>query len=365
LTSSGKHDVPLLSVLLPQLNQARNLARILAAEATAAAERGDVDTFERCLRSITLMGEHFRGPFLVDQLVAIGIDRLTVDVLSKTLTRRPNWFDRKSLQRITHQLSRVGETSPLIDLAGERMFFHDAIQRTYTDDGHGDGRLNWAGLQTLLTYGSSPSSRHWPSHLERARWLNNIMLFAASRRDVLAEYDRLLDTAEAAMRRPASEANWADYETRMSEIKSSPTLSARYLPITLLPSSIRRAGEERDRLVNLRDGMLTVLALEAFRREHGVYPTSLDALVPKMLPAVPVDRIGGGAIRYRLVGGKPVVYSVGVDRNDDGGRPPEEDGVVLNARAAEWNPDRRTTPDGDWVLFPDPSPVVRSKRKTP
>jgi len=97
--------------------------------------------------------------------------------------------------------------------------------------------------------------------------------------------------------------------------------------------------------------------LEVFRREHGKYPESLSELVPQLLPEIPADRITGEPVRFRIVDSEPVVYSVGADRKDDGGRPAPaksfEDGRRLteSQTAALWDA-QDSTPEGDWVLYP-------------
>jgi hypothetical protein len=108
-----------------------------------------------------------------------------------------------------------------------------------------------------------------------------------------------------------------------------------------------------ERSLGQRDGLVTGIALELYRRESGEYPKSLDALVPQFLPQIPSDRITGEPVKYRVVNGKPLIYSVGDDRKDDGGR------IPLRPRkqpdrwaAATWN--SKESADGDWVLFPLP-----------
>jgi hypothetical protein len=99
------------------------------------------------------------------------------------------------------------------------------------------------------------------------------------------------------------------------------------------------------------------LALEMYHRHHGQYPQSVQELVPELLPIVPLDRITGDPVKYRVIDGRPVVYSVGVDRKDDGGRPPIIRGEIDNTAAASWPQPGQTPgkiPDGDWVLFPPP-----------
>jgi hypothetical protein len=65
---------------------------------------------------------------------------------------------------------------------------------------------------------------------------------------------------------------------------------------------------------------IVVLAVERFRRAHqGQPPVSLDALVPQYLKAVPDDPFDGKPLKYRVDADNYVVYSVDINRTDDGG----------------------------------------------
>lgn len=116
-------------------------------------------------------------------------------------------------------------------------------------------------------------------------------------------------------------------------------------------SSLRTQGE---RYLGRRDGVLVGIAVQRYRRTHASYPQSLETLVPSLLPAIPADRITGEPIRYRLIDGKPVVYSVGADRHDDGGQPPMKNGRPEPGTAAQWNVEVGRAAHGDWVLYPTP-----------
>jgi len=64
----------------------------------------------------------------------------------------------------------------------------------------------------------------------------------------------------------------------------------------------------------------TALALRAYKMDHGAYPATLAALTPGYLRAVPDDPFAlSGALRYKRLGAKYVLYSVGPDGKDDGG----------------------------------------------
>ncbi len=84
-------------------------------------------------------------------------------------------------------------------------------------------------------------------------------------------------------------------------------------------------------------------------------PERLDQLTPAFLPVVPPDRFDGKPLKYGFVDGQPVVYSIGVDRHDDGGVPPED----RNGYASRWEPPSRVAEIraeglhcGDWLLWP-------------
>jgi hypothetical protein len=61
------------------------------------------------------------------------------------------------------------------------------------------------------------------------------------------------------------------------------------------------------------------LAVRSFAEDKGRLPSALGELVPGYLPSVPEDPFSGQPLLYRPVGRSFVLYSVGQDRQDDGG----------------------------------------------
>jgi hypothetical protein len=62
-------------------------------------------------------------------------------------------------------------------------------------------------------------------------------------------------------------------------------------------------------------------ALERFRLAHGNYPESLELLAPQFTKTLPHDIINGQPLHYRRTeDGKFVLYAVGWDEKDDGGK---------------------------------------------
>jgi hypothetical protein len=75
------------------------------------------------------------------------------------------------------------------------------------------------------------------------------------------------------------------------------------------------------------------IALERHQHLHERYPENLASLVPEFLPEVPPDlwaKTVGDNLRYVIrPGGRPAVWSVGSNRNDDGGWIADDDRDTL------------------------------------
>jgi len=92
-------------------------------------------------------------------------------------------------------------------------------------------------------------------------------------------------------------------------------LSSLALPVFSRSSAKYTDNETQNDLV------LVSLALQAYKLDHGTYPTSLDQLAPAYLKAVPDDPFAlKASLRYRRAGTSYVLYSIGPDGKDDGGK---------------------------------------------
>jgi type II secretory pathway pseudopilin PulG len=91
-------------------------------------------------------------------------------------------------------------------------------------------------------------------------------------------------------------------------------LTAMFVPAIL--KGIERSAERiaQQRLVQI------ALAIEQYRIVENRPPNSLLELTPKFLPEVPTDPFDDKEIRYRKEGDSYVIYSIGPDRVDDGGK---------------------------------------------
>jgi hypothetical protein len=95
----------------------------------------------------------------------------------------------------------------------------------------------------------------------------------------------------------------------------------------LCGTSLKRTFETRARLIALK----SVLAVQRYRLSNSdALPSSLADLVPDYLPALPTDLFDDQPLRYERRDAGYVIYSIGADGTDDGGKepaqPPESNG---------------------------------------
>jgi hypothetical protein len=66
----------------------------------------------------------------------------------------------------------------------------------------------------------------------------------------------------------------------------------------------------------------TQCALRAYKLTTGKYPAALQSLVPAYLPDVPLDPYSNlQPLKYKLTGHTYLLYSIGPDGVDNGGKP--------------------------------------------
>lgn len=352
----------LFVVLLPYLNELRRMSRVLHADAMQAAADGDWETFVADNTAIIGLADHAREhPVLIGDLVSFAILAIAFDDLNEVLHKQPQILTDGHLRDLAHRIASFAGGGVLrTRLEGERMFFRDFVQRAYTDNGRGDGRFTSAGTALFESY--QITDQLLGHNFQPAAPL--ITLLAASRKDVMAEHDRIMDAMEANAAKPLWQ--WKDLaDGTIERYMSSPWLRMRYAPIAFLTPAVSKAMFYGELASQRRDAILVVIALELHRRRYGAWPTSLTELAPALLPQVPIDRFDGQLIRYRLTDGKPLIYSVGTDRDDDGGEPPRDAaGNPNNDRAKlfgayatyEVSAGQRDPSDGDWVLWPPVPP---------
>jgi len=85
------------------------------------------------------------------------------------------------------------------------------------------------------------------------------------------------------------------------------------------------------------DLAMIACALERYRLANGTYPDALDQLCPQFLGAIPHDIITGQPLKYRRRDdGRFVLYSVGWNEVDDGGKVGLRPSGYFEMKTGDW-----------------------------
>lgn len=360
----------LIGVLLPHLGTLRHFARLLAFDAKLAATTGDAARVHADLQALYRMSTHTRDDgFLISQLVCLAIQDLASQEFGKILRDDPVLLSNDQLVSLAHLASR----SPLaIDFGNERCSKGDLIQRIYSDDGHGNGHLTAQGYRLLKSYMSADSQKAELMPFETLM-VPAVSGLSPSRRELSDLVDGIYDRASRYATTPTwKRADADDPSENVEKLVTGPVSRVRYMLVSILTPAITKAVWRNDEAAQRRGVVTTAVALELHRRKYGSHPNSLAEIEPSILPAIPLDMFDGKPLRYTLHDGKPVLYSIGVDRKDDGGRAPKKLNYsigtpdrwksVARSQAILNDPNQRHAIDGDWILWPlPPDPVPKAK----
>ena len=307
---TDEFDVPTIAMLLPYASELHHVGSLLAWDAMLAAERGDGDRVVEDIEAILGMARqiHRPGASLIDQLVAMAITHKAIDALRTILRHTPAALTDENIQRLAHRLAEP-KVTPDISLGLERAFFQDILQRLYTDEGNGDGHITPRGVAILRSLDEDDAAADGNPGADSYLLAPAAAAFYPSRKELTAKYELFMDGGSEAH-------EWWDSLSGIERARYK--LVEIFTPAFYHPYMIQRSG------VGRRDGMLTALALEMYRRRNGSYPKSLDDLSPRFLPSVPRDRSNDSQMLYRVDGDRAVVYYVGQDGDDDGGVVPAD-----------------------------------------
>jgi len=356
--TSGLAGGALIGLLLPHLSDMRHMARLIAADMHEAVIAGDGERVADDVAALMGIGRHAREiPVLICALTGSAIENVAFEELRFILRENPALFSDDQLVELAHLMGSLDDRFE-VEMRGERMFFHDIVQRLYTEGENGYITNSPAvfDLDTTLSGREDSDEWHWAS-LAQIGVLPAMTAVTASRGEITAEYERLMDAMEAEIRRPMWEWDGA-VERELEEGRRGAIDRLSFRLVDVLIPSLTRAGAVARFAETERDGVVIAIALELHKRRHGAWPASLDELVPGLLPAAPVDPLNGESLRYRLrEDGRPVVYSVGEDGDNDGGRPAmrgtrDHGPQPSRTRARELIGESEHPSDGDWVLYP-------------
>ncbi len=275
----------------------RKLAKALNWQIKYSAFKNNTEDAIHMTTELCDLGQKMEGNgVLIEQLVGIAIESMghsaLLDLLDKkTLTNEQLADTQNFLQQ--HYNENV------IDMSGEKALIYDFIQRNFTDDGKGGGKpirtgTGFAGKNTLEI-------------------IFRVLTFnLPDKKDIIRQMDDMYAMCQEAF----NTANLDSMKEQLSiALNDSPILMKVDLP------AFQKVGEVFWRTKMKKEALITTLAILRFQKETGKYPQTLDELLQAgYIKQIPFDIYRNGSLTYKRTDTNFILYSFGVDRDDDGGK---------------------------------------------
>jgi len=320
----------LIFALLPGVQKSRELASALAARAMLHVAEGRPaaawDDLLACHRLGRLVA---RGGTLIEGLVGIAIDSIAskADLAFLDGTKLTAKQIRDCLRDL-EKLPAMPEMAAKVDL-GERCMILDIVMM-----------IDRGGLQALENLARGPTFTEpdpkanrpldnvdWDPALRNAnRWYDRLVETMrvkdrASREKKMVQIDEEMKILKKA---------GADLRTRINILLAKDSAKARgeaigNILISLMVPAVRKIQQAGERAEQVQANLRLAFALACYQREHGDYPRKLETLAPKYLATIPHDLFSGKALIYRPSEKGYLLYSVGVNGEDEEGRTYEDD----------------------------------------
>jgi len=350
----------LLDSSIGSIQYIRQAARVLSGRALHRIAEGEYTAAWRDLKAVYHLGYlTSSGPTLVDQLVACAITGV-----ANTNTRYLLDAPQLSAELAREILADLQQLAPPMDVIraidqGERFFTLEMLIGLCRETGtldewyYGDEvrleilsrtRIDWNLVLEEFNKGQD--------RLVAAYALPNRVQRIAALEKFAAEVDAKADAASNGFA-----GGWFSVRDRSLAMSDLILADCFNSPVYV------HAAEER--LKSNLQLTRVAAALAVHRAEQGAYPKSLAALVPGILPQLPVDIFNAKPLVYQQTDDGFLLHSLGPNGKDDGGSCEEGTHGVAKLAGRDINGEYQRNPDtGEWQLW-DQTQSVKDVAKIP
>ncbi len=327
--------VPAYETLLLQVQDLqRYVSGLLTGDLYLAAEQGDGERCLQLLQAKFVIASHCKqaGAFPITQIISNWQVADTAQLIVKLVKNQPEVFNEQQLEILGQELSVI-KLKSFNNTFFNKSVLNDFIQRSYTDDGAGNGRFTPQGFRNLLwpAYSISVESPHRkllvdlvvPSEVINPKseedtetvayrvMVAPVASYIADRKEM---QDKLFSLFQL-LQNVCDEDDFEDsaYMAEYQRLLNSPHLRLKYLPaLILMPDSVESFWKQNKTPQVQRDAALITIAAELYRRQHGKFPEVAAQLVPAFLAEIPIDPYTEKPLRYSIKEGRPHIDSEGL-----------------------------------------------------
>ena len=315
----------------------RQVASFLDMRAKVMMREGDTQRVLEYIIQMHKVGSHLCGPkTLIEQFWGFRFKRMVVDNCLAVLEK--GQFDSAALKDWQDKLEQqIYNNSKELDFRSEKYLAYDIIQRTFTDNGKGNGRLIPRSAAELLKPVIITGALTTETGIQRAyrdRYLQFfwLALIGPDRRKTVAFIDKYFAYADTLKHQ-------TPFQLRMQGIHSDEQIDSMLKGCVIEKiASVHHVIEMYQRLKIKESALITTIAILRYKEDKGSFPESLDQLVSsRYLEKLPMDPYSDKPLVYRRQGDDFILYSLGADFDDD-------DGVH-----SRWGDSQQ---GGDYVFWP-------------
>ena len=298
---------------VPHAQAVREVARLIMLRTRRNLDRGNVDQPLRDLGVLLRLARDMRPrQASICQLVACALTSFGYDQVIRPLLASPQIHERHARQLLEILVKHDGAS---IDGYEEGIKFEYVSIRMFMNNTVKDPHQMLASV--IEMYKANKRAFVGENDPRVRDWENEIKKMVPSRIDeVNSHVNQYFQDLLALKNTPTSQ--WLGREPRPNRIDDGSFYSR--IPAVLMSNFSNLGGNEARIAVQIR-ATECLIAIKLWKYRNNKVPSDL-AIVTRAagLPRVPIDSYSGLPLRMAFVDGEPVVYSVGQDGRDDGGR---------------------------------------------
>jgi hypothetical protein len=323
----------MLSVLLSHLPKYRRLAFSLRWRSRLHAENGQYEEAFNDIKTCYRLGRHVKGTklVLIEQLVGIAIEAIAVENLRSILSEHQ--IDAAVLATLQKDFEQILASEDFrMSFEGEKMFVYDEIQRCFTEDRFGGGHLYLTRIGQISSLGDEPVPTTQDMIFETLSspegWARavKVLFFHPNKQQTREAADRFYAYCDQfAQKTPAQiRAEGIDGGKEVMKIVEDNVF------LSILTPALGRAARIGHRQRTNVEATITILALQRYKADKDSFPDDLQELITAgYLRRKPIDVYSGKPLVYRKTDESFILYSIGENFEDDGGkRDPDRKGKL-------------------------------------
>jgi len=296
-----------VGVAFPHYPEMRSLARFENAAAAVASFQGNqAEALDRLRIGLVASRRASDAPLLIPLLVGVAMDAMVMRSAGYVVSRGP--LPEAKARQLAEELGRVDHRRVFARaMQGERVCGLETFEMVKSGSARASGWFYGVCTATLF---SSREFLMWFYGTPAGPLLRPVLY-----QDELL-YLRLTERQEEIGGKP-----WREAQPLAKQLQADFDSAPWWGAVTSIAMGVWSGAQTKAETAGARRDLLQiVLGLKVYRQRNGSYPDRVDALRKLNWP-VPMDRFSGKPFVYRRQGNSFLLYSIGQDLKDDGGRP--------------------------------------------